>query len=218
MKSAIRVVATVFGLIVALAGIEHGIGEILQGNTRPSSLVFESWPGSPFFEILSGEPAMSLIPNLLISGVLTVIFSLALLVWSILAMRTKSAAIGLILFSIILLLVGGGLGPPLMLLIVGLAATRIGRPFRWWRSQAPDSRVPLFARLWRPAVFAGVVGYLALLPGVPIAEQLVGPLDAGIVVAVIAFSFGSFFLSIIAALAFDSYIIGKDPRQIAISQ
>jgi hypothetical protein len=161
---------------------------------------------------------MSIIPNLLISGILTVLFSLALLVWSLFAMRTKSSAIGLILFSVVLLLVGGGLGPPLMLLIVGLAATRIDKPLTWWRSRDPDSRVPFLARLWRPAVIAGVLGYLALLPGIPIAEQIVGPIDAGIVVAVSAFSFGSFFLSIFAALASDSYRIGKDPRQIAISQ
>ncbi len=36
MKSAIRVFASTFGSLMALAGIEHGIGEILQGNVPPT--------------------------------------------------------------------------------------------------------------------------------------------------------------------------------------
>lgn len=218
MKSSVRVVATTFGIVVALAGLEHGIGEILQGSVPPPAPVFQSWPESTFLEILSGEPAMSIIPNLLIAGLITVFFSLALIAWSAAGMRTAYGGAGLILLSVLLLLTGGGLGPPLMLFVVGLAATRIHRPVRWWRRRSQDRSPPLLAKQWRALLIASVVGYLMLLPGIPIAEQLFGPLNEGIVVAVIMFSFISFFLAIIAAMAADSHeSMGQsDPVEISL--
>lgn len=205
MNSAMRVTAVTFAVIVALAGIEHGVGEILQGSVPPPALVFESWPDSDFLEILAGEPAMSILPNLLLSGILTVAFSLVLIAWAVIGSRKPTYGAGLILLSVVLLLVGGGLGPPLMLFVVGLAATRIHRPLSWWRPRSADRPPPLLARLWRAALVASVLGYLALLPGIPVAEQMFGPLDPAIVAVVGIFSFASFFLAIIAALASDSY-------------
>jgi hypothetical protein len=79
---ATRVAVAAVGLLAALAGIEHGIGEILQGWVAPSSVVFESWPDTAGFEILSGEPATSLIPNLALSGLLTVVVAIAVGVWA----------------------------------------------------------------------------------------------------------------------------------------
>ncbi len=42
MKNATRVFASTFGAIFALAGIEHGIGEIFQGNVAPSGIMILS--------------------------------------------------------------------------------------------------------------------------------------------------------------------------------
>ena len=70
MRSATRLLVSTFGGLVAIAGIEHGIGEVLQGSTPPSSVVILSWPGAAPFEALVGEPAMTLVPNLLATGLL----------------------------------------------------------------------------------------------------------------------------------------------------
>jgi hypothetical protein len=35
IKNATEVVVSVFGIVLGLAGIEHGIGEIFQGNIAP---------------------------------------------------------------------------------------------------------------------------------------------------------------------------------------
>jgi hypothetical protein len=53
-----------------LAGIEHGVGEIVQGNRAPAGTMIESWPDSAPFEIVGGEPAMTIVPNLLLTGIL----------------------------------------------------------------------------------------------------------------------------------------------------
>jgi hypothetical protein len=41
---AMRVVIAIFGILAGLAAIEHGIGEINQGSTRPARLLIQSWP------------------------------------------------------------------------------------------------------------------------------------------------------------------------------
>lgn len=38
MNNSTRVVASTFGALAALAGVEHGIGEVLQGNVAPAGV------------------------------------------------------------------------------------------------------------------------------------------------------------------------------------
>jgi hypothetical protein len=76
MRSATRATVSTFGALAGLAGIEHGIGEMLQGNKAPDGMMILSWPGSALFRILAGEPAMTIIPNFLVSGILAVLSSL----------------------------------------------------------------------------------------------------------------------------------------------
>ena len=42
MRKATKTVATWFGILAGAAGLEHGYFEILQGNMRPTSLMFAS--------------------------------------------------------------------------------------------------------------------------------------------------------------------------------
>ena len=80
---ATKITVAVLGLVVAFAGIEHGLGEILQGPVAPESRVIESWREVSAFDQLGGEPALTVIPNLLISGILAIGVSLAIAVWSV---------------------------------------------------------------------------------------------------------------------------------------
>lgn len=76
--AATHTVVGVFGVLAALAGVEHGVGEIAEGPVRPEGMVIRSWPEHPAFDVLDGEPAMTLVPDLLVSGVVTVLVSVAL--------------------------------------------------------------------------------------------------------------------------------------------
>ena len=49
---------------------------MLQGNVAPEGIMILSWPDSEVFAILAGEPAMTIVPNLLITGILAILFSL----------------------------------------------------------------------------------------------------------------------------------------------
>jgi hypothetical protein len=117
-----RIASSAIGVFAGLGGASHGPGEMLQGNVAPNSLVIEAWPE---LTALQGEPAMTIIPSFLVSGILTVIVGVLVAVWAAKFVQRKNGGIILILLSIILLLVGGGLFPPVFGVAAGLIATRI---------------------------------------------------------------------------------------------
>lgn len=204
-RSATRVTVSAFGALAGLAGIEHGIGEILQGNVAPDGGMILSWPDSEVFRILSGEPAMTLVSNLLVTGVLAIIVSLVFFVWAIVFVERKHGGLVLILLSAVMLLVGGGFGPPILGVILGLAATRMNEPLRRRAYLPVGSRI--LARLWPWFFAAAVIAWLSLLPGTVLLDFYFGVGDLDIIVPVIAFivlsAFGSLLLTIFAALARD---------------
>lgn len=55
----------------------------MQPSTDPGSVLIESWPDVAAFEPLNGEPAMTLNPDLRVSGVVTILTSLALRWWAV---------------------------------------------------------------------------------------------------------------------------------------
>ena len=203
-RSATRITVSTFGAIAGLAGIEHGVGEVLQGNVAPAGVRIESWPDSELFRILTGEPAMTLVPNLLVTGVLAILVSLVFLVWATLFVERRHGGLVLILLSIVMLLVGGGFGPPILGAILGLAATRMYAPLTWWRTHLPvGSRV--LARLWPWSLAAAVVAWLVVMPGSILLDFFFG---VGVIVPVLAFTvisaFGLLLLTIVSGFARDA--------------
>jgi hypothetical protein len=147
MRKATKTVATWFGVAAGVAGIEHGIFEILQGNTQPEGLMIASM-GPPCVpeEIWNAcEPAMTIIPNFLVTGILAVTIGLAVLIWSIFFIQRKHGGTVLILLSIALLLFGGGLFPPLIGIVGSAAGTKINKPLT---SKQPGSITCFAAKLW----------------------------------------------------------------------
>jgi len=147
MRNATKSVAKWFGIAAGIAGIEHGYFEILQGNTRPESLMIASM-GPPCVptEIWNAcEPAMTIIPNFLVTGILAIIFGLAILIWSIAFIQRKNSGVVLISLSIALLLFGGGLFPPLIGVVGGVAGLKINKSPG---DKQPGKFFQFLARLW----------------------------------------------------------------------
>jgi hypothetical protein len=203
--NATRTVVSTFGLLAGLAGIEHGVGEILQGSIRPAGPIIASWPDSKAFEILGGEPALTVIPNLLVTGMVAVIVAGTVAIWSVGFVDRRHSGLVLILLCVLMLLVGGGFGPPLIGVIVGFGATRIGA--------APDRRPgrvsQIVGRVWLWILAAAVLGYLSLLPGTILLGQLLGVNGPGLVYALSAFSFAGLILALAAARAADHVRVGN---------
>lgn len=198
---ATRLWVSVMGAWMGLAGIEHGIGEILQGNQAPEGIMIQSWPGSTFFQNLSGEPALTVLPNLLYTGLLTVGFSLVFVAWSILGAHRQRGGWGLMLLAIPMLLFGGGIFPPLLGFLIGAAATRVPAAIRLRRPATGFNR--LIATKW-PCIFAACcAAWLALFPGVALLGYFFGINHAGVILTIIAAAFGLLFLSYRSSIEHD---------------
>ena len=132
MREAAKTVAMWFGIVAGIAGLEHGYFEILQGNTRLASPAFFPSMGPPCVpeEVWNAcEPAMTILPNFLIAGILSVILGLLIIVWSAGFIKRRNGGLVLILLSIVLLLFGGGFFPPLIGIVGGAAGMKINKPF-----------------------------------------------------------------------------------------
>jgi hypothetical protein len=204
MRNATRVMVSTFGALAGVAGIEHGIGEVLQGNVAPGGLMILSWPESEVFGILAGEPAMSIVPNLLATGILAILVSLVFLVWATMFVQRKHGGLILILLSIVMLLVGGGFGPPILGILVGAAATRINAPLRWWRNHLSIGLRRFLAKLWPWSFVAGVIAWLLVLPGTILLDLFFGVNNQSLIVPVLTFSaFGLLLLGVFTGFAYD---------------
>ena len=207
MKSATRITVSTLGALAGLSGIEHGLGEVLQGNVAPPGIVFQSWPNSELFGILNGEPAMSLVPNMLVTGILAIIISSVFLVWAAAFIERTHGGLILILLSIAVLLVGGGFGPFLLGLVLGLTATRINALRCGQGSRVPASLRQFLDRLWPWLYGADLIAWLMLFLGWPLAGLMPGVAGSDAVIVplctTIAVAFGLLLLLVAAGLARD---------------
>lgn len=150
MRNATRVVASWFGVVAGIAGIEHGYFEILQGNVRPDSLMIASMgpPCEPEKVWNACEPAMTIIPNFFITGILALIIGIIVLIWAAAFVQRKKGGLVLILLSILMLLFGGGIFPPLIGIIGGVAGTKINAPLARQPMHLSGSILRFLAKLW----------------------------------------------------------------------
>ena len=150
MRKATRVAASLFGLFAGFGGPEHGYFEILQGNVRPDSLIIAAMgpPCDPEKVWNLCEPAMTVIPSFLVTGILATVIGLITMIWAAAFVQRKNGGIVLMLLSIALLLVGGGLFPPLIGIIAGVVATKINAPLARQPTHLSASVLRFFAKLW----------------------------------------------------------------------
>lgn len=132
MRKATKTVATWMGLTAGFAAIEHGYFEILQGNVRPEGMMILSIgpPCDPEVAWNTCEPAMTILPNFLYSGIISVVVGLVIMVWAAGFMQRKHSGLVLILLNVVSLLFGGGFFPPLIGIVGGLAGLGIHKPIK----------------------------------------------------------------------------------------
>jgi hypothetical protein len=118
-----RITASILGIFAGLGGgVFHGIGEILQGSVAPTEIMIQAYPA---MQATAGEPALTIVPNFLYTGILSIIIGVLVTIWAVLYIRKKNGGLILILLSIIMLLLGGGIIPPIIGVIGGIIGTQI---------------------------------------------------------------------------------------------
>jgi hypothetical protein len=93
-------------------------------------------------------PAVTIVPSFLVTGVLAVLISLAVIVWAAFFVSRKHGGLILMLVSMLMLPVGGGIIPVVLGIVAGAVGTRINTPLTWWRNRLSGRASHLLARLW----------------------------------------------------------------------
>jgi len=158
---ATRVIASTFGVLVGLAGIDHGIFEILQGNTRPDGLMIAAIGSAQRFWQYGEETALTIVPNFLITGILAVVFGILVMIWSIQYIDKKPGAGILFFLGVILFLFGGGFAPIFMTIIASLTASRIKSRLNFWRAVLPGFIQRFFGSIWVGVLVAFIVIFVS---------------------------------------------------------
>jgi|GEM_PF-962315 len=112
-NDSLRITAAFLGVYAGLIAIQHGIFEILQGSRAPGGLMFNAIgpPCQPEAVWHACFPAMTLIPNLLVTGIAAVLAGLGMAVWAVAFGGRKRGGLVLGALSLLALLVGGGFVP-----------------------------------------------------------------------------------------------------------
>lgn len=167
MRRATHWIATGFGMFAGIGGLEHGYFEMQQGHVRPDGLMISSMgpPCVPEEVWHACEPAMTIVPTYFYAGLLSVFLGAIALVWAAAFVQRRRGGLILMGLSLLLLLVGGGIFPPLIGLIGGAVGTRINASLTWWRTHLTGPLRRGLAALW-PWValvfFAGLFGQVLL--------------------------------------------------------
>jgi hypothetical protein len=154
-----RIVCTL-GVLFAIGGIDHGLFETLQGNTPTAGLFIHSigprqqmWP-------YGTEDAFTLIPNFLLSGIVSIALSLLIAVWSIRFVHGKHGSAIFLLLFILLFLSGGGVAQVVFFTVAWAVSLRIGKPPAWPMLLRQPARAA-HGKLWLPCLVLFTVQSLA---------------------------------------------------------
>jgi hypothetical protein len=165
MASGTRLTASTFGVLAGIGGITHAVGEMQQGGVRPDGVFVASWSDGPIARAMDGDPAFVLVPNLLLAGLLTLIVSGVVVAWSANLLRRERGGATLAVLSFAMLLAGGGVGPPVIGMLAGWAASGIGRPPSGWITRVSPRARRALAAAWPWMFGAAAVDGLFLFVG-----------------------------------------------------
>jgi hypothetical protein len=147
--NATRVTVTTIGVFFGLfSGVNHGFFEILQGSKPTDGLVIHAIGEAQRFWVAGTEPAFTLIPNFMLTGIISIIVGLAIMIWSIWFLPGKYGRTVFLGLFILSFLVGGGMGQAFFFIPAWAFATRMDKPFTWWRKVLPRRSWPFLSKLW----------------------------------------------------------------------
>ena len=142
-----RLVVAAFGVLCGLTGVIAGLFEIRQGSVAPSGYVISTIGSNYATADDFTYFAVTVVPNMFLTGMLAVIVSCLVIIWSVRFVHKKNGPLILLGLSVAQMLVGGGWVIDLSVLSC-ILARRIDKPLNWWRSNLPSS-----LRLWLARLF-----------------------------------------------------------------
>ena len=206
MNRATRIIAATPGIIFAISGMSHGFFEVLQGNIPTEGLFIHAIGENYQMWEHGAEPAFTIIPNYLLTGVVAMLVAAAIVVWCVGFLHTKHGASIFLLLFILLFLTGGGVAQVIFFLVTWLVATRIHKPLTGWRKWLPKSLRQTIAPLWPWTLLVGSILFLLTLtiatfgifPGVTDADALLNVMLLSLLAG-----FACYLVTFVAGFAYD---------------
>lgn len=160
--NAIRTIGATIGVLFGLSGMNHGLFEFLQGNTPTSGLVIQAIGEAQRFWVEGTEEAFTIVPNFMVTGLLSMAVGLLIVIWSLRYLHTRHGATVFLGLFVLLFLFGGGIGQLAFFIPAWAFLTRADKPLTWWKKALPESSWATLSKLWIPAlavsVFVALVG------------------------------------------------------------
>lgn len=174
MNKATRLNVASLGTVFGLSGIFHGFFESKQGNVPAKIGIINSVGELHKMWGHGDEPALTLIPNYMVSGILSMIVAVVLIVWSLKFVHKKNGPAVFLLLFITLLLVGGGVAQVIFFPFIWLVSTRIHKPLSWWKKILPPGLRKVLSALWPWLIglsnvvmlFVLAVSFTGFVPGI----------------------------------------------------
>jgi len=159
-----RITASIIGVLLGIAGlINHGLFEILQGNTPTNGFFIEAIGEANRFWIHGTEGAFTIIPNFLVTGICVILVSLAIILWSLKYIQVKHGATIFLSLLILLTFVGGGIGYIILFLPTWAYATRINKSLDWWKNILSVRFRKALSKLWIYCLVATSISWLIVM-------------------------------------------------------
>jgi hypothetical protein len=154
----------VIGVLLGIAGlVNHGFFEVLQGNTPTNGFFIEAISEVNRYWVHGTEGAFTIIPNFLVTGILVILVSVVIIVWSVKYMHVKHGATVFLSLFIVLTLVGGGIGHILLFLPTWAYATRIHKSLDWWKNILTGRLRKTLSKLWMYGLVATAISWFIVM-------------------------------------------------------
>jgi len=199
---AIQTIVATLGVIFGISGICHGFFETLQGNTATNGYVIYAIGEANRIWLHGNEPAFTIIPNFLLTGIAAILVGAAVIIWSAGFMHKKHASLIFLSLFILLFLVGGGIAQVIFFMIGWVMSTRIRKPLNWWRKVLPAGVRRFLSKRWRPLLIVSSllilytlqIAIFGFVPGISnpdsISMVMVSTLGIGLLFLILAFISG----------------------------
>lgn len=159
-----KITTSAIGALLGLSGIlNHGLFEILQGNTSTNGFFIEAISEQHRFWVHGTEAAFTLFPNFLLTGISVVIVGLAIVFWSVKYIHVKHGTTVFLMLLILLTLVGGGIGFMILFIPTWAFATRIKKSLDWWEKILSVRLRKKLSAAWIYGLLGTILSWLSVM-------------------------------------------------------
>jgi hypothetical protein len=174
INSPLKLTVSTFSTLFGISGLEHGMFELLQGNVAPGGLLISAIGPAQRFWLRGTETALTVIPNMAVTGCVAMLFSAAVILWSLFGLEKRHAWLPLLFLSIAQFLTGGGFAQIFLSVAISIVACRLNTPLSWWKKHISEITRKTVGAPWMVLNVAFIVLFLC-----------------SILIAIFGFPFGS---------------------------